>query len=91
MKPFTRDQFECCNNTDCPVQWVGSVSSVCPEGKDVLQACYLEVSGVTDVWPECNPNQQEIYPGSRMGPRPTQCVFVRVCKGKDPGPAIKAY
>ena len=47
----------------------------------------LGVSGVTGVWPECLPNQQETYPSYHTGPRPTQ----RVCKGKAPGHAMKAY
>lgn len=36
-------------------------------------------------------SQQGTYPGSRRGPRTTQYVFVRVCKGEAPGHALKAY
>jgi len=65
--------------------------SGCSKSTDALQACNLEVSGVTGVWPECDPNKKLIQAAARA--HATQCVFVRVCKreGKAPGHALKAY
>jgi len=70
---------------DCQFQWVGSVSPSCSKGTDALQACYLEVSVVTGVWPECDPNKKLIQAAARAHEPHS------VCKGKAPGHALKAY